>query len=152
MSQKYLDPVLITEKQRLVCEYLLKGLSLQEAHLKAGYNKVTASQISKAKFFKNRGIQAYMRERLNEITVATSTDINWLVKVLRAKAEQGDIKAMELLTKILQPEMAKYGLELNGKDKSVKVEFSILKQDNGTTTGTNTSSITIPESVQDNQQ
>jgi phage terminase small subunit len=139
----------ITHKQRLVCEYMLKGLTILEAHLKAGYAKDTATQISKAKFFRNRGVQAYMRERLDQIATATGTDLNWLIKGLKAKAEQGDIKAYELLTKILSPELAKYGVEVGGKDRSVKVEFSILKQDNGTTTS-DTQSITIPESVQDN--
>jgi len=133
----------ITHKQKMVCEYILRGCSIPEAHKKAGYATVTANQISKAKFYSNRGVQAYIRDRLKEIQIATSTDINWLIVSLKEKAIQGDMKAFELLTKLLQPELQKYGVEVNG-DRSLKIEFTVLSRDNELNGQSENSTISIP--------
>ena len=55
----------MSPKLQKVCNYYLKGMSMREALLKAGYSDAYASHNS-SKFLHNRSVQKYIRERQKE--------------------------------------------------------------------------------------
>jgi phage terminase small subunit len=140
----------ISFKQRMTCEYILRGMKLVDAMKKAGYSAITAEQMSKSAFFRNRGIQTYMNNRLHEIAVATSTDVNYLVKMLREKAESGNDKAAELLTKIVAPDMGKTNITATTDGKSLKIEFGVAQKESGV--DAESENFTVPEPIKDNTE
>lgn len=102
------SPKVLTPRMIRAAEAYIRGMSMREAMIKAGYTSDYASEPNHvACFLKSRQVIKYIRNRQQQIAEAESLDKSELVKMARAIIADGDprdrSKALELLMRMGLP-------------------------------------------------
>lgn len=95
-------------KARLACNYYLRGMSVKQAMLKAGYaESYCADSTHQMNFLKNRLVQTYLRERQEEFADFEETDKAKIAQYLKHIIKDDDAKdrskAVELYMRLTSP-------------------------------------------------
>lgn len=96
----------LTPKARNACELYLKGKSIKQAMLSAGYAKsYVEGPVACMRFFKNRCVVDYIRQRQEELSKANAIDQSKLIKYAEHILDDDDsrdrTKALELLMRMV---------------------------------------------------
>lgn len=115
----------LTAKNKMVCEYIIKGDSIRAAMERAGYSKIYAEKQA-CYFLKHRLIAEYLRKRQEEIARANTIDINY---VLRKLSEIVDRPGEETKDKVAALKVLKEALnETLALTAKIEVAQSGLKE------------------------
>lgn len=98
----------LTPKMIQACEAYLRGKSMREAMLEAGYSpKYVEGNVAVMRFLKNRLIIEYLRKRKKQHAEVADIDAQYILARLKhiilSDSDKDRTKAVELLIRMTQP-------------------------------------------------